>query len=101
MKMNKVEVVAFIALILILLFILTGCNTVAGVGIIYLGTVATATDASGNRVYRVGAQTTGLSAAAGTPVRVRKLYKDDTLYIFINDSSEYRCRHTKSRNVSD
>jgi predicted small secreted protein len=32
MKMNKVEIVAFIALILILLFILTGCNTVAGVG---------------------------------------------------------------------
>jgi predicted small secreted protein len=32
MKMNKVEVVSFIALILVLLFILTGCNTVAGVG---------------------------------------------------------------------
>ena len=32
MKMNKVEVVAFIALILILLFILTGCSTVWGVG---------------------------------------------------------------------
>jgi len=32
MKMNKVELAAFIALILILLFILTGCNTVAGVG---------------------------------------------------------------------
>ena len=32
MKMNNVEVVAFIALILVLLFILTGCNTVAGVG---------------------------------------------------------------------
>ena len=32
MKMNKVEIVSFIALILILLFILTGCNTVAGVG---------------------------------------------------------------------
>jgi len=32
MKMNKVELVAFVALILILLFILTGCNTVAGVG---------------------------------------------------------------------
>jgi predicted small secreted protein len=32
MKMNKVEIVAFIALILILLFILTGCSTVAGVG---------------------------------------------------------------------
>ena len=32
MKMNKVEAVAFIALILILLFILTGCNTVAGIG---------------------------------------------------------------------
>jgi predicted small secreted protein len=32
MKNNKVEVVAFVALILILLFILTGCNTVAGVG---------------------------------------------------------------------
>jgi predicted small secreted protein len=31
-EMNKVEIVAFIALILILLFILTGCNTVAGVG---------------------------------------------------------------------
>jgi len=32
MKMNKVELVAFVALILILLFILTGCNTIAGVG---------------------------------------------------------------------
>ena len=32
MKMNKVELAAFIALILILLFILTGCNTIAGVG---------------------------------------------------------------------
>jgi predicted small secreted protein len=32
MKSNKVEVVAFIALILILLFILTGCSTVWGVG---------------------------------------------------------------------
>jgi len=32
MKMNKVELAAFVALILILLFILTGCNTVAGVG---------------------------------------------------------------------
>ena len=32
MKMNKVEVIAFIALILMLLFVLTGCNTVAGVG---------------------------------------------------------------------
>lgn len=32
MKMNKVEIVSFIALILILLFILTGCSTVAGVG---------------------------------------------------------------------
>lgn len=32
MKMNKVELVAFVALILILLFILTGCNTVVGVG---------------------------------------------------------------------
>ena len=32
MKMNKVEIVAFIALILILLFILTGCSTVWGVG---------------------------------------------------------------------
>jgi predicted small secreted protein len=32
MKMNKVEVVALIALILVLVFILTGCNTVAGVG---------------------------------------------------------------------
>ena len=32
MKMNKVEIVAFVALILILLFILTGCSTVWGVG---------------------------------------------------------------------
>jgi predicted small secreted protein len=32
MKMNKVEIVSFIALILILLFILTGCSTVWGVG---------------------------------------------------------------------
>ena len=32
MKMNKVEIVSFIALILILIFILTGCSTVAGVG---------------------------------------------------------------------
>jgi predicted small secreted protein len=32
MKMNKVELIAFIALILILLFIMTGCNTVAGIG---------------------------------------------------------------------
>ena len=32
MKMNKLEVIAFIALILMLLFVLTGCNTVAGVG---------------------------------------------------------------------
>lgn len=32
MKSNKVEVVAFIALILVLLFILTGCSTVWGVG---------------------------------------------------------------------
>jgi len=32
MKMNKVELAAFVALVLILLFILTGCNTVAGVG---------------------------------------------------------------------
>jgi predicted small secreted protein len=32
MKMNNVEVVALVALILVLVFILTGCNTVAGVG---------------------------------------------------------------------
>ena len=32
MKMNPVEWIAFIALIFILLFIVTGCNTVAGVG---------------------------------------------------------------------
>jgi predicted small secreted protein len=32
MKMNKVEVAAFIALVLVLLFILTGCSTVWGVG---------------------------------------------------------------------
>jgi len=32
MKMNKVEIVAFVALILVLLFILTGCSTVWGVG---------------------------------------------------------------------
>jgi predicted small secreted protein len=32
MKMNKVELAAFVALILVLLFILTGCNTVAGIG---------------------------------------------------------------------
>jgi predicted small secreted protein len=32
MRMNKVEIVAFVALILILLFILTGCSTVWGVG---------------------------------------------------------------------
>ena len=30
--MNNVEVVALVALILVLVFILTGCNTVAGVG---------------------------------------------------------------------
>jgi predicted small secreted protein len=32
MKMNPVEWIAFIALIFILLFIVTGCNTVAGIG---------------------------------------------------------------------
>jgi len=32
MKMNKVELLAFVALILILIFIVTGCSTVAGVG---------------------------------------------------------------------
>jgi predicted small secreted protein len=32
MKSNKVELAAFIALILVLLFILTGCSTVWGVG---------------------------------------------------------------------
>ena len=32
MKMNKVELAAFVALILVLLFILTGCSTVWGVG---------------------------------------------------------------------
>ena len=32
MKMNPVEWIAFIALILILLFIVTGCSTVWGVG---------------------------------------------------------------------
>jgi predicted small secreted protein len=32
MKKHIVEIIAFVALILILLFILTGCNTVAGVG---------------------------------------------------------------------
>jgi predicted small secreted protein len=32
MKINKVEILAGIAVILILLFIMTGCNTVAGVG---------------------------------------------------------------------
>ena len=32
MKMNPVEWIAFIALSLILLFMLTGCNTVAGIG---------------------------------------------------------------------
>jgi predicted small secreted protein len=30
--MNPVEWIAFIALIFILLFIVTGCNTVAGIG---------------------------------------------------------------------
>ena len=32
MKMNPVEWIAFIALVFILLFIITGCNTVAGIG---------------------------------------------------------------------
>jgi len=32
MKKNLVELVAFVALILILIFIITGCSTVAGVG---------------------------------------------------------------------
>jgi predicted small secreted protein len=32
MKFNPVEWIAFIALIFILLFIVTGCNTVAGIG---------------------------------------------------------------------
>jgi len=32
MKFNPVEWIAFIALIFILLFIVTGCSTVAGVG---------------------------------------------------------------------
>lgn len=32
MKLNKVELVAFIALIVVLAVVLTGCNTVAGVG---------------------------------------------------------------------
>ena len=32
MKMNPVEWIAFLALILILLFVVTGCNTVAGIG---------------------------------------------------------------------
>ena len=32
MKMNPVEWIAFIALILVLLFIMTGCSTVWGVG---------------------------------------------------------------------
>jgi predicted small secreted protein len=32
MKNNKIELVAFIALILILLFIMTGCSTVWGIG---------------------------------------------------------------------
>jgi len=32
MKMNKIELIAFIALILILIFVITGCSTVAGVG---------------------------------------------------------------------
>jgi len=32
MKMNKVELLAFVALILILIFIIIGCSTVWGVG---------------------------------------------------------------------
>jgi len=32
MKMNKVELAGFVALILILIFIMTGCSTVAGAG---------------------------------------------------------------------
>lgn len=32
MKSNKVEIVALIALILVLMFVITGCSTVAGVG---------------------------------------------------------------------
>ena len=32
MKINPVEWIAFIALILILIFIITGCSTVAGMG---------------------------------------------------------------------
>lgn len=32
MKFNKVEIVAFIVLILVLIFVITGCSTVAGVG---------------------------------------------------------------------
>lgn len=53
--------------------------TVAGVGIIDIATVPSATG-MGN-TYRIGSQTLGLTADAGVPVRFRKFALDDTLFV--------------------
>lgn len=64
---------------------LPGSDTVAGVGIIDIATVPTVANSAGTNTYRIGTQTTGLVAEAGTPVRFRKLYVDDTLFTSIDN----------------
>lgn len=59
---------------------LPSAATDSGIGIIDLANVPTVTNASTSVEYRMGTQTVGLSAAAGVPVRFRKLRKDDTLF---------------------
>lgn len=56
----------------------TATPTVAGVGVINIATVPSATG-MGN-TYRLGTQTIGLTADAGVPVRFRKFMVDDTFF---------------------
>jgi hypothetical protein len=58
---------------------LPSADTTAGVGIINLATVPAASGL-GSTTYRIGTQTVDLTAAAGVPVRFRKLYIDDTFF---------------------
>ena len=56
----------------------TATPTIAGVGVIDLAVVPTATG-MGN-TYRLGTQTIGLTADAGVPVRFRKFMLDDSFF---------------------
>lgn len=64
---------------------LPAADTDAGVGVIDIAGVPTVSNASGSITYRMGTQTVGLTAVAGKPVRFRKLNKDDTLIVSLDN----------------